>query len=607
MKRRKFIKGAVAVPLLQMAGTSLLSFVDHQIDPPIFKRVRPGDPGWPSPEKWNELNKKVNGNLIKLESPLSVCKTSPHGSACNEVLKELKNPYFLGDEPALTQTSGWLNAWKSSPSTYAVAARTTADVVAAVNFARENNLRLVVKGGGHSYQGTSSSPDSLLIWTRHMNMIELKEDFVISNCRENQNSQPAVIIEAGALWIQAYNAVTTKAGKYVQGGGCATVGVAGLIQSGGFGSFSKKYGLAASALLETEIVTADGKVLVVNECNHPDLFWALKGGGGGSFGVVTKLTIRTRELPEFFGAVFGAIQAKSDKAFQKLISFIVSFYQDNLFNPHWGEQIRFYFGNIIHLNMLFQGLNKEQATEVWKPFVSWVNSHPADFEWTESFAVAALPAQHLWDPDFLNKYASSLIAKDDRPNASKENIFWKGDGDEAGQFLHAYHSTWVPAELLKKENQQKLSDAIFKTTRHWGVSLHFNKGLAGAPDEEVNAAKNTATNPAVLTAFALAIIAGSGEPAFTGMPDINDDLSDAKQRAERMDSAIEELHRIIPDPGSYVSESNYFEKNWQQSFWGANYSKLSAIKRKYDPKGLFFVHHGVGSEEWSDDGFIKRR
>jgi len=54
-----------------------------------------------------------------------------------------------------------------------------------------------------------------------------------------------------------------------------------------------------------------------------------------------------------------------------------------------------------------------------------------------------------------------------------------------------------------------------------------------------------------------------------------------------------------------VSESNYFEKGWQQSYWGTNHPRLGAIKKKYDPEGLFFVHNGVGSEEWSADGFVK--
>jgi len=61
----------------------------------------------------------------------------------------------------------------------------------------------------------------------------------------------------------------------------------------------------------------------------------------------------------------------------------------------------------------------------------------------------------------------------------------------------------------------------------------------------------------------------------------------------------------VPDGGSYVSESNFFERDWQRSFWGANYPRLQAVKAKYDPDGVFFVHHGVGSEDWIDDGFTR--
>jgi hypothetical protein len=67
------------------------------------------------------------------------------------------------------------------------------------------------------------------------------------------------------------------------------------------------------------------------------------------------------------------------------------------------------------------------------------------------------------------------------------------------------------------------------------------------------------------------------------------------------------LRKVAPVPGAYVSESNFFEKDWQHSFWGANYQRLQKVKAKYDPDGLFFVHHGVGSEEWSEDGFTRMR
>ena len=65
------------------------------------------------------------------------------------------------------------------------------------------------------------------------------------------------------------------------------------------------------------------------------------------------------------------------------------------------------------------------------------------------------------------------------------------------------------------------------------------------------------------------------------------------------------MREVAPAGGSYVSESNYFNPSWSEAFWGTNYPRLRAIKRKYDPDGLFFVHHGVGSEEWTADGFTR--
>ena len=90
-------------------------------------------------------------------------------AAREKIIKDLQNPFYLGDEPGATQSTGWVDAWISAPSVYAIAAQTADHVVAGVDFARTNNLRLVVKGGGHSYLGGSNAPDSLLIWTRAMN------------------------------------------------------------------------------------------------------------------------------------------------------------------------------------------------------------------------------------------------------------------------------------------------------------------------------------------------------------------------------------------------------------------------------------------------------
>src|SRR5262249_32201743 len=144
---------------------------------------------------------------------------------------------------------------------------------------------------------------------------------------------------------------------------------------------------------------------------------------------------------------------------------------------------------------------------------------------------------------------------------------------------------------------------LFAGGRHWTTALHFNKGLAGAPPAAIAASADTATNPAVLTAFALAIIGGFGPPAYPGIPGHEPNLLNARNDAAAIGNAMDELRKLGIIPGSYVSESSYFESDWQQSYWGANYHRLRTAKAKYDPDGLFFVHHGVGSEDWSTDGF----
>ena len=604
MNRRDCLKAALTLPLLPLllspaldvaqAATSALSRV--------YKRVRPGEPGWPSPMQWGRLNQAVGGRLQRVRSPFEGCASND--AVCRKAIAQIKNPYYIGDEPALTQTSGWVDAWTSRPSVYAVAAQNTSDVVAAVNFARQHHLRLVVKGGGHSYQGTSASPDSLLVWTRHMNAVTLHDAFVAQGGEGIQAPLPAVTVQSGAMWIDAYDAVTTQAGRYVQGGGCTTVGVAGLVQSGGFGSFSKNFGTASGGLLEAEVVTADGRALVVNAHQHPDLFWGIKGGGGGSLGVVTRLTLRTHDLPDTFGGVSGAIQADSDEAYRALIAQVVGFYGEALFNPHWGEQLVFRRDNTLRLSMVFQGLDKAGAEQVWAPFLAWVRARKA-YRFIDDIQVLALPARHGWDAEFFRQHAPGLMVADSRASAARNRVFWAGDQGQVAQFIHGYRSAWLPQSLLDGDRQATLADALFAATRHWGLSLHFNKGLAGAPADAVALARDTAINPHALDAFALAIIASEGDPAFPGMPDAKPDLASARSEAARIHQSMDALLKAAPGAGSYVSESDYFERDWQASFWGTNYPRLAAVKRKYDPEGLFFVHHGVGSEGWSEDGFTR--
>src|SRR5580692_3121000 len=205
--RRTLLKTAASLLVMPALQSRLLA------NAPISKsihRVRLSDPAWPSRAAWDRLSDEVGKRLLPIQFPLDVFRTAPDSDAAVRLRTDIHNPYYIADQPGLTQTLGWVDAWQSQPSAYAVAARNASDIAAAVNFARDNNLRLVVKGRGHSYLGASNAPDSLMIWTRHMTDTQVHSMFVPQGCEGKVAPQPAISLGAGSHWMQAYQTVTTQ-------------------------------------------------------------------------------------------------------------------------------------------------------------------------------------------------------------------------------------------------------------------------------------------------------------------------------------------------------------------------------------------------------------
>jgi hypothetical protein len=251
-------------------------------------------------------------------------------------------------------------------------------------------------------------------------------------------------------------------------------------------------------------------------------------------------------------------------------------------------------------------LTEAEATQTWAPFLAWVRARK-EYTFSKPLQILALPARHFWDAEFFRRHAPGLMVADDRPGAPRDHVLWAGDQGQVGWFIHAYGSAWLPAALLKPARQVALVDALFDASQQWDFELHFNKGMAGGSADAIERARDSATHPQVLEAFALAICGSSGDPAFPGMPKARPDLPKARRDRATVDKAMQALRNVAPDAGSYVSESDYFLRDWQRGFWGSNYPRLAAVKRRYDPEGLFFVHHGVGSEAWNADGFTPLR
>jgi FAD/FMN-containing dehydrogenase len=403
---------------------------------------------------------------------------------------------------------------------------------------------------------------------------------------------PAVSVGAGTRWIEAYHAVTSVGGRYVQGGGCTSVGAAGgFLQGGGFGSWSKKFGIAAASLLEAEVVTADGKIRVASACQNSDLFWALRGGGGGTFGVVTRATLRTHPLPSYFGFALGTIQAKSDRAFEELLRRFVHFYRDALDNERWGEQVRVRSDDALDVRMSFQGLTAEAAEQVWKPLREWIASRT---DLTVELHFAAIPGRQAWDEETIEKRFPGVTTPD--PDGRSERFWWSGNQGEVATYWWAYQSRWLPIDLFDDAHAAGLAHTLFAASRHWPLELHFNKGQSGASAEALARDRETSVNPVVLRSAALVIVAanGAGSPEVPGK---TPDRKEGERSRAGVSAAMKILRDATPGSGSYVNETDYFEPDWQRSFWGDGYPRLLSVKHTYDPDGLFTCHHCVGSEE----------
>lgn len=562
-------------------------------------RCLPSQLCWPNKQQWSEFAKSLDGKLIQPLTSLDKCKSDINSEKCKTSLAKVKNPFYLQSDPGRNESQGWYGAWSNKVSTYAVESANTNDVVKAVDFARKHNLRLVIKGAGHDYLGRSNAPDSLLIWTHNMRDITYNKHFHPQNCPKSKEYS-TVTVGAGTRWLEAYNVVTNKHHEYVQGGGCTTVGAAGgFTQGGGFGSWSKEFGIGAAGIVQAEIVTANGKVIIANECQNQDLFWAIKGGGGGTFGVITNLTLRTHKLPEYFGLMSGEIVADNGKAYKSLIKKFLSFYYSDLNNKHWGEQFVFRPNDKLTIAMVTQNLTQEKALDVWKSFKSWVNAQP-DLHYKVKYI--DIPPAQIWSYNFWHKNYPNMVVKNTGPDARDGEFWWASNTGEVFAYWYTYQSWYLPELLFDSKNFSKTADTFYKVSRLAPVSIQINKGLAGASKQAIELTKQTSMHPGVFDAGALAIMSYSSDKPQMGKSKMSEDV---EKKVDDIYKAMSMIQNLAPNAGTYANEADYFQKDWQKVFWGDNYSRLLNIKNKYDPQGLFYCHHCVGSEYWQEGGMCK--
>lgn len=540
------------------------------------------------------LAAKVGSRLLDVGAPLAACLAGRDGQECAAALASLRNPYAIEDDPGAFHTTGWHGAHVSAHSPRVVAAESAADIAAAVDFAREHDAGLVIKGTGHDYLGRSCAPGSLMIWTHRIRDVTVHDDFVPAGSHADEAGVPAITVGAGTRWLEAYQALLPH-GRYVQGGGCVTVGAAGgFVQGGGFGSLSRRYGTAAGNMLEAEVVLASGEIVTANAVQHPDLFWTLRGGGGGTFGVVTRLTLRTHPAPQTLGRVSGTITAASDADFRRMLGRL-ALVLPALCDDHWGEHVAFADTNVAEFGLLAADLPDEQLQALWTPFLDWVTGQPDAYRCEVSASTMPFVT---WDHEARSQLAPDSICHDGRPGAPPDRFWHAGNQFEVSWYLHAYQSQWLPRRLL--DTPDTLADTLFRASRPGGFRLDFNKALSGAAASALARDRATAINPAVFDAAALALCASWEQYAYPGVPGHEPDVKLAEAGQHLVSEVMDIIRAAAPDAGSYVNETDYHQPDWQRSFWGDNYARLLEIKHTYDPDNLFRVHHGVGSETTDD-------
>lgn len=262
----------------------------------------PGDDCWPTLAEWTAFNKTLGGKLIATIPLASVCHDSAYGLYDAQKCAQVQSTWFFPEThfdtsssimaPYFTNNSCNPFLPEDAPCTlgnyisYAVNASDATDFRMTIEFVRKRNIRLTIRNTGHDYNGKATGAGAVGIWTHNMKALK------VFDYKSSAYTGKAMKMGAGVQAVEAYQYAYDR-GLIVVGGNCPTIGIAGgYTQGGGHSPLSSKFGMAADQALEWEVVTATGQRLIASPSQNADLYWALSGGGGGTYGVVVSLTVK---------------------------------------------------------------------------------------------------------------------------------------------------------------------------------------------------------------------------------------------------------------------------------------------------------------------------
>ncbi|KAI7902190.1 uncharacterized protein BX663DRAFT_512034 [Cokeromyces recurvatus] len=551
---------------------------------------------WPTQYEWDNLNKTVHGHLVAVIRPGETCyKSGPHHDPdqCDAFKKgyfdDIQRESYIGtmqntnwedcemvnscpvDVLSLQDLLSHHNLSSCSQGGlphYALNSTSPDDIATVIRFAAKRHIAFNIKNSGHDYLGRSTSPDSITVWTHSLQRIEFHTSFQPEGCNKQLSHQDGFFtLGGGVKWLDAYQAADRYNVTIVGGAqpGVSTTG--GWLQGGGHSILTPTLGLGVDQVVQLQVVLTNGSFITVNACQYPDLFWALRGGGGGTFGVVTEATVKTHPYVEL-QTLHVAITSDLPHAIRAL------FLEFARYAPYWAEDgwggYLTYHDKGIEFIYSNPRLSVEAAAASVKPFFDFVNANPH----TKFYN------QIQWDassqPGFYPFYMNIL-------NTKKLPI---------GIPVHT-SSRLIPRELFAtNETISRMVDAIMEgaSITHSDILPPMSfQILAVTPFHVQDSKGETSVQPAFRKAVWHLIF---GETYKQSTP-----LSVRKKIIKRVSKAADPIRRLTPGSGAYFNEADLLEPVWHQSFWGDNYERLAKIKKKYDPTQFFNCWKCIGWNE----------
>ncbi|KAF7883178.1 uncharacterized protein EAF01_011687 [Botrytis porri] len=538
-------------------------------------RALPEDQSWPSATEWNNLNNTVNGRLIRTVPIASPCHDFNYNATECAYLQvnwanpslhwnsssSLIAPYFatLGNQSCDPVSSEKSPCRLGNLVNYAVNVSTPNDAVAAIQFSKNHNIRFVIRNTGHDYLGKSTGAGSLAVWTHNLKNISF------SDWNSDYFTGKAMKIGAG---IQGFEALKSAhdAGFVTVGGECPTVGIAGgYTQGGGHSALSSSFGMGADQALSWEVVTAGGDVVTASRTENKDLYWALSGGGGGTYGVILSLIVRVYPDTVVSGASLAFSATGSNTSIEAFWNGVEAFHNHLPEMVDAGTMVGYGASSSAFRIIGMTAYNKTEA-DVQTLLANFTNKLTT---LGINFTVA-----YTQYPTYLEHYNQYLGPLPYGP--------WGGPGVNTGG-----------GRLISRSVVQENNKAFVATIRNVTNAGILYTGVAlNVSSPHITSTADNALLPAWRDALIHVILT---TPWNYSAP--NSEMVAAQYHM--IDEIIPQFEVLTPGGGTYLNEGNFRQPNWQQTFYGKNYRNLLGIKTKWDPDQLFYATTAVGSEAWS--------